>query len=68
MPAPEILLAAIIFGAIGLAAFVYGKRRGLPKPMLIGVALMAYSYFVPETWLFYAVGVGLCTLLYLFRE
>jgi len=68
MPEPEILFAAIVFGAIGMGAFVYGKRQGLPKPMLIGMALMAYPYFIQETWLVYAVGAGLCILLYLFRE
>jgi hypothetical protein len=51
-----------------MGAFVYGKRRGLLKPMVLGIALMAYPYFIADAWLVYAVGAGLCTLLYLFRE
>ena len=48
---PAILLGSILFGAIGLGAFIYGKRMVLYKPMVIGIALMAYPYFVPQTWL-----------------
>lgn len=68
MPEPGSLFGAIVFGAIGMGAFVYGKRRGLLKPMVLGIALMAYPYFIADAWLVYAVGAGLCTLLYLFRE
>ena len=51
-----------------MGAFVHGKRRGLGKPMIIGVVLMAYPYFVSESWAVYLIGAALCYLLYLFRE
>ncbi len=65
---PAALFGSILFGAIGLAAFIYGKRMVLWKPMVIGIALMAYPYFVAETWLMYAVGCALCFGLYVFRD
>jgi len=68
MPAPANLFGSIVFGAIGLAAFVYGKKSGAFKPMLIGVLLMAYPYFVSETWLLYLAGAGLTAALFLFRD
>ena len=43
------LLGSILFGAIGLGAFIYGKRVILYKPMVIGGILMTYPYFVPQT-------------------
>ena len=51
-----------------MGAFVFGKRRGLPKPMIIGVALMGYPYFVSDGSLVFIIGAALCYLLYLFRE
>ena len=68
LPSPGSLFGAILFGAIGMGAFVYGKRRGLAKPMIIGVALMVYPYFISEGWLVFAIGALLCYLLHLFRE
>ncbi len=65
---PAALFASILFGAIGLAAFLYGRKMVLWKPMVLGVALMAYPYFVSETWLVYAIGCALCVGLYVFRD
>ena len=54
--------------AIGFVAFAYGKKMTLWKPMVIGVALMAYPYFISQPWILYAVGCVLCLGLYVFRE
>jgi len=68
LPTPGSLFVAIVFGAVGLAAFLHGRRVGSIKPVLIGVALMAYPYFVADTTLSIIIGLGLCFLLYLFRD
>lgn len=68
LPTPGSLFAAILFGAIGMGAFVHGKRNGLAKSMIIGVALMAYPYFIADGWLVFLIGAALCYLLYLFRD
>ena len=65
---PAALLGSILFGAVGLGAFLYGKRLVLYKPMVIGVALMAYPYFVPKTWLMYTIGCAPCLGLCLFQD
>ena len=65
---PAAIFGSILFGAIGIAAFIYGKRKVLWRPMVIGVGLMAYPYFVSQTWLLYSVGCGLCLGLYMFRD
>jgi len=57
------LFGQILFGAIGLAAFIYGKKQSSFKAMLLGVAISAYPYFVAETWLLYAIGGVLTVLL-----
>jgi hypothetical protein len=67
IPTPGTLFAAILFGAIGLGAFVYGKRAGLAMPMILGAALMGYPYFVSDIWLTFGIGICLCVLLFRFR-
>jgi hypothetical protein len=64
---PAALFGSLLFGAIGLAAFVYGKKMVRYGPMVIGLVLMAYPYFVSETWLVYAIGCALCVALFLAR-
>lgn len=68
LPSPAALFAMLLFGIIGFAAFRYGKKNGSVNPMLLGVGLMVYPYFVSRTWALYAVGLALCAALYLLRE
>ena len=65
---PAALFGSLVFGAIGLGAFIYGKRMALWKPMVIGVSLMAYPYLLSQTWLIYTVGCALCLGLFVFRD
>ena len=53
-------VGSLLFGAVGFVAFMYGKQMALWKPMVFGGALMVYPYFVPQTWLIYAIGCALC--------
>ena len=65
---PAALFVSLFFGAIGLGAFVYGRRMVQHEPMVIGVVLMAFpACFVPQTWLVYAIGCALCLGLYFSR-
>ena len=67
MPTPAALFAMLIFGLAGLVAFTYGKKNALWRPMLLGLSLIVYPYFVEQTWLMYAVGGALCAALVLWR-
>lgn len=62
------VFAWIIFGGVGFIAFMYGKKNSLLKPLLIGILLMVYPYFVHGLWLLYGVGIVLTALLYFLRE
>ncbi len=62
------LLASVIFSAIGLGAWIYGKKSALWKPMAIGVVLMVYPYFIAETWQMVLIGCGLTAALFVFRD
>jgi hypothetical protein len=58
----------LIFSGVGFVAFVYGKKQRLFRPMVLGVALMAYPYFVSNTILLYAIGVALTAAVVLARN
>ena len=40
------LIVGIIAGAIGMGYFIYGKRQAKYVPMIAGVLLCVYPYFV----------------------
>jgi hypothetical protein len=58
------ILVAILFGLVGFAAFRHGKRNGEPRHLFLGIALMAYGYFVTNVWWSLAVGAVLTLLLF----
>jgi hypothetical protein len=64
----ESLLAGFIFGSIGLGAFIYGKRQAAWRPMVLGIALMVYPYFIADTALVFGIGAVLTVGLFLWRE
>jgi hypothetical protein len=47
---------------------VYGKKQRAPIPLVCGLALMIYPYFVPNTLALVAIGVVLIALPYFFRQ
>ena len=68
LPDPGILFGGLVFGVIGLAAFMYGRKQARFSAMTIGTALMVYPYFVGRAWLLWTIGVVLCGALYVFRD
>jgi len=61
------LLWGVIFGAIGMGFFVYGKRQSAPIPLVCGIALMVFPYFVSNVWGTVAVGALLMAIPYFVR-
>ncbi|MDR3427435.1 MULTISPECIES: hypothetical protein [Silvimonas] len=67
MPTPAVLFAGLLFSLIGMVAFRYGKKQGMWAPMVIGIGLMVYPYFISQTWLLYVIGCVLCVGLFVVR-
>jgi hypothetical protein len=61
-------IGGMLFGSIGFVAFIYGKRMHVWKPMLLGLALMAYPYFVENDIALFAIGAVGTAALFLFRD
>ena len=62
------LIAGVIFSIIGFTSFSYGRKLQLWKPIVIGLLLMTYSWFTPNLWLNWAVGLSLCVLLWFHHD
>ncbi len=47
----------VIFGSIGLGYFMYGKKQKMTVPLVCGLVLMIYPYFIESTTLLSVIGV-----------
>jgi len=61
------LLWGVLFSSIGLGYFLYGRKQRAVVPLVCGVLLMAYSYFVPNVPLLVGIGVVLAAIPYFLR-
>lgn len=61
------LLWGVLFSSLGFGFFIYGKKQQAPVPLVCGLALMAYPYFVGNTYLLVAIGVVLTVVPYFVR-
>lgn len=53
-----------VAGTIGFGVFLYGKKAQALRPTLVGIALMAYPYFISSTLWMVIVGMTLIGLLW----
>jgi hypothetical protein len=56
------LLWGLLFGSIGLAYTIYGRKQRIPVPFVSGLALMAFPYFVTGTVAMVLIGGALIAL------
>ena len=63
----SLLVWGLLFGAIGLGFFIYGKRQKAMVPLFCGLGLMAVPYFVTNTIALVAAGVALIAAPYFIR-
>jgi hypothetical protein len=62
-----VLLWGLLFGSIGLGFFIYGRRQKAIVPLLAGVALMIFPYFISNTIALVTLGVVLIAIPYFVR-
>jgi hypothetical protein len=58
------LLWGLLFGSVGFGFFIYGKKQKSVVPLVCGLVLMIFPYFISNTILLAAIGVALITLPY----
>jgi hypothetical protein len=57
----------LLFGSIGLGFFLYGKKQRAVVPLVCGLALMLFPYFVSNVMLLVGMGVLLIAIPYFLR-
>jgi len=61
------LLWSVLFGGFGIGYFSYGRKQKLIVPLLTGIALLVYPYFMPNITSLVIVGLLLVVLPYFVR-
>ena len=64
----NLIMASIVFGAVGTGMFIYGKNAGRMIPLGVGVALMVVPYFISNLLVLLLVCTGLMTVPWFVRE
>jgi len=61
------LIWGILFGSIGLGFFVYGKKQKSIIPLLSGLGLMVFPYFISNIYVLVLTGIVLVVLPYFIK-
>ena len=61
------MLWSVLFGGIGIGYFIYGKKQKAVVPLLVGLALFVFPYFMPNVTLLLLVGLVLVAIPYFIK-
>jgi hypothetical protein len=61
------LLWGLLFGSIGVGFLIYGRKQRAVVPLVCGLALMIFPYFVSNTIVLITVGIMLIAIPYFVR-
>ena len=61
------IMWGMLFGAIGMGYFVYGKKQQRAVALISGIALMVFPYFVSSVYLSILIGIVLMALPFFIR-
>ncbi|WP_081106304.1 amino acid transport protein [Acinetobacter venetianus] len=61
------LFLGVIFSSIGFGYFLYGKKQKMMVPLVCGLVLMLFTYFIDNTMIISVIGIVLSILPYFLR-
>ncbi|MCG6868559.1 MAG: hypothetical protein LJE91_07465 [Gammaproteobacteria bacterium] len=67
MEGTSLLIWGMLFGAIGLGFFIYGKNQRAIVPLVTGIALFIFPYFISNVYMLVSIGFILVVLPYFVR-
>jgi len=56
-----------MFGSVGLGYFIYGKKQRAVVPLVCGIVLILFPYFISNVILLVGVGALLAAIPYFLR-
>jgi hypothetical protein len=63
----SLLFWGLLFSSIGLGFVIYGKKQRAPTPLVCGVVLILFPYFVSSSAWLVAIGIVLVAIPYFVR-
>jgi len=63
----SLLLWGLLFGSVGFGFFLYGRKQKAAVPLVCGLVLMVFPYFVSDTVFLVAIGGALVAIPYFVR-
>jgi len=63
-----VLLWGLLFSSIGLGFFLYGRKQRAVVPLVCGLVLMIYPYFIPNVIALVAIGAAPTAAPYFFKS
>jgi hypothetical protein len=63
-----VLIWGMIFGAIGIGFFLYGRKQKAVVPLITGIALCVVPYFIANVYALVMVGVILMAIPFFVRS
>ena len=63
----SVLVWGMFFGGIGLGFFIYGKKQKAIVPLVTGIALFVFPYFISDLYMLVITGFALMLLPYFVR-
>jgi hypothetical protein len=67
MQGEAILIWGVLFSGLGLGFFLYGKKQKAVVPLISGLVLMVYPYFIADVYILVLIGVILIAMPYFIR-
>jgi len=67
MDSTSLLIWGMLFGSIGIGFFIYGKRQKAIVPLLTGIALFIFPYFISDITMLVIIGAILVIFPYFVR-
>ncbi|HWW30859.1 MAG TPA: hypothetical protein VNY80_12640 [Steroidobacteraceae bacterium] len=61
------LLWGLVFGSIGFGFLIYGRKQRAVVPLICGLGLIVFPYFVSNTVLLITIGIVLIAIPYFLR-
>jgi hypothetical protein len=67
MEGTSLIMWGMVFGAIGVGFFIYGKKQKAFVPLIVGIALCVIPYFISNVYVLVIAGAVLVALPYFVR-
>jgi len=61
------IVLILLFGAIGLGFFTYGRKQQAVVPLFAGIALIVFPYFIPNLFILIITGIAIVLMPYFIK-